>query len=190
MSPIDVDSANTNSIASAAAKLREARQVIRTRKLLAWVECRIIGEAFEGIPRSQWTAAKRELSAEERITPRSIENHLRIHQLTRDLNLPDEALAILQFSTVRALIEEFGEEHARRLVIDVHDSDLSLMHARVRAVKERMREAKAQRRQPSLIDAYKEALGDVGKRPSHELNDAERHHVLTVLQELLKEEPA
>jgi hypothetical protein len=169
-------------------KLREARQVVQTRKLLAWVECRIIGEAFASIPRSQWTAAKREFSQEARVTPRSIENHIRIHQLTQDLHLPDEALSILQFSTVRALIEEFGEDTARQTILDVHDSDLSLMQARVKLIKQQIQENREQRKQPSLIDSLRDALGEVGKRRPHELNDAERHQARTALDSLLREE--
>lgn len=185
--PIDETSSNAYSnLTTAAAKLREARQVVATRKLLAWVECRIIGEAFAGIPQSQHKQAKREFSGEARITPRSIDTHIRIHRLTQDLDLPDEALSILQFSTVRAIVEEYGDEQAKQIIVDIHDGDLSLMQARVKAVREQIRDAKAGRRQPTLIQALTEALGEVGRRAPAELNEAERYQARTALDSLIE----
>lgn len=164
-------------------KIIEIRQMTGTRNMLTWSIAKAVAEWLGTIPENTRSQAKKELAGEARVTTRSLEYYWQVWGIVKDL--PSAALEMIQFSTARALCELYPPDEARRLIEEVHDSDLSLMRVRVQVLKARLKDEKVNRKQTTLGDALREALGDMWKATT--LNPQERGQVQTAVTSVLDE---
>lgn len=177
---------NMDSILSnVAERLNEAVRIEHTRNLLTWTACLTVGQAFSEIPQHLHGQALKELVSRTRRSTRTLTNYMRVYEAIQGMELPQEAMEVLQYSVVLAVLTEYGDERGRELILRIHDDDLSLMQARVQATTEEIKQAKAGRKRPSLMDALKQALAHLGKRTPTELNEVEREQVRRIVSEIL-----
>lgn len=176
-------------IASVADRLNEAVRIEQTRNLLTWTACLTVGDAFEEIPTQFHGQALKELAGRTRRTTRTLNNYLRVYGAVTGMDLPNEAMEVLQYSVVLAVLTEYGDERGRQLIEEIHDGDLSLMQARVQETMERIKAAKAERKCLTFKQALVEAIGDLGKRiPSDgPFNEVEREQLHRIMDTLMDE---
>lgn len=157
----------------------------RTRHMLTWAICAAIGRGLQGLDGATLTAAKKELAEEGQITTRSVEIHQSVWAVWERTGLPEEAMDVIPHATVRYCIEEWGPVQAVGCIMAIHDQDASLFKANLQRLQGNLKEARAQSKAVTTVEAILGALGPLAKVPLDQLSEADRRQILGAIAAVL-----